>query len=39
MKDLATLKHRKKSAVLSLLEGRLNRDLKTALEESVKEID
>jgi DNA topoisomerase I len=36
--DLATLKP-DEAAVLSLLEGRLNRDLKTALEESVKEMD
>jgi hypothetical protein len=36
--DLATLKP-EESAVLSLLEGRLNRDLKTALQESVNEVD
>jgi DNA topoisomerase I len=36
--DLATLKP-EESAVLSLLEGRLNRDLKSAFEESVKEMD
>jgi DNA topoisomerase I len=36
--DLATLKP-EGSAVLSLLEGRLNRDLKTALQESVNEVD
>ena len=36
--DLATLKP-EEFAVLSLLEGRLNRDLKTALQESVNEVD
>jgi hypothetical protein len=36
--DLATLKP-EESAVLSRLEGRLNRDLKTGLDESVKEMD
>ena len=36
--DLATLKP-EESAVLSLLEGRLNRDLEAALQESVKEVD
>jgi DNA topoisomerase-1 len=36
--DLTALKP-EESAVLSLPEGRLNRDLKTGLEESVKEME